>query len=337
MIKVSVIVPVYKVSLDFLRTCLDSLANQTMQECEFIIVSDGAPEAECLVCEEFSARDFRFNFFKRDHAGVSATRNYGMSQAQGEYITFVDADDTLLNNAMDDCYKKAKQWNSDILTFNHAKKTSQGALFNQEPWHTTSLKKITEKQRISILKEFIHLKSNSISRGICGKFYLREFINKNNISFNEKISMGEDLIFNFHSFSSTGNISYLCKTFYLYQYNPKSATNIFDSNFFYNRLAPILEIRKSFPNKYEKIINREILAIFFQSWPFCYMNQQNKKSLCYRVNKIKKIIYSDIFQSAISNTTTEDICHFVQFELFLFKHKITFPIWLHAVKAYIFK
>lgn len=52
--KVSIIVPIYKVPLEYLRACLDSLAAQTVQECEFVVVSDGAPEAECSVCEEYA-------------------------------------------------------------------------------------------------------------------------------------------------------------------------------------------------------------------------------------------------------------------------------------------
>lgn len=337
MIIVSVIVPVYKVPLEYLRECFNSLTAQTMQDCEFIVISDGAPEEECTVCKNYAEQDSRFKFFKREHAGVSAARNYGIEQAQGEYITFVDADDTLLNNAIEICYKNAKQWDSDILAFNYSTSSQQSLQTNQKAWQATSLKKITEKQRISILEEFIHLKSSSIPRSIWGKFYLKKFILNNKISFKETLSMGEDLVFNFHCFSATANISYLCETFYFYRNNPKSATNVFDPNFFYNRSAPILEIKKNFPNKYEKIIYREILAIFFQSWPFCYLNQQNKQSLCSRVKGIKKIIHSELFQSAVSKAATEDICSFVKFELFLFKNKITFPVWLHAIKACLFK
>ena len=56
MIKVSVIVPVYKVPLEYLRGCLESLAAQTLQECEFLIVSDGAPEAECSICDKYTTK-----------------------------------------------------------------------------------------------------------------------------------------------------------------------------------------------------------------------------------------------------------------------------------------
>ena len=114
--KVSVIVPVYKVPLEYLRECLGSLAAQTLQESEFIIVSDGAPKEECSICDEYATKDIRFKFFKREHAGVSTTRNYGIAQALGEYITFVDADDWIDKSTLQEIYTFVKKNNSDILT-----------------------------------------------------------------------------------------------------------------------------------------------------------------------------------------------------------------------------
>ena len=116
----SIIIPVYKVPLEYLRACFDSLVAQTMQESEFIIVSDGAPEAECSVCEEFTKKDSRFKFYKCNHAGVSAARNFGINQVQGEYITFVDSDDKITPNFCSSIYNKAYKWDSDILLFEQA-------------------------------------------------------------------------------------------------------------------------------------------------------------------------------------------------------------------------
>ena len=116
MIKISIIIPVYKVPSDYLRSCLDSLVAQSMQGCEFIVVSDGAAEAECTICEEYTQKDIRFKFFRREHNGVSAARNYGIEHARGEYITFVDADDWIDPETCDLIYKYAKE-NDSELTF----------------------------------------------------------------------------------------------------------------------------------------------------------------------------------------------------------------------------
>ena len=117
-VKISVIIPVFKVPQEYLRACLDSLAAQTLQETEFIIVSDGAPDAENHICEEYIQKDSRFKFFKKEHAGVSAARNYGVKLAQGEYISFVDGDDWIEPGILEDAYKTIGKKEVDIIFWN---------------------------------------------------------------------------------------------------------------------------------------------------------------------------------------------------------------------------
>ena len=126
-IKVSVIVPVYNV-LEYLRTCLDSLVAQTMCECEFIVVSDGASEAECSICEEYVAKDSRFKFFRRNHGGLAAVKNFGMTQAQGEYISFVDSDDWIAPDILKDAYELSRKTNSDVTFWNYSVVTPKGLI-----------------------------------------------------------------------------------------------------------------------------------------------------------------------------------------------------------------
>lgn len=337
MIKVSVIVPVYKVPLKYLRACLDSLTAQTLQECEFIVVSDGAPEAECAICEEYAQNDARFKFFIREHAGVSATRNYGIEQAQGEYITFVDADDVISNKAFDFWYKKAKEWNSDIIASNYAEISANNKLIKEHIWNSTSCAIIDNLQRETILKEFIHPKSNSISRGPWGKLYRQKFLLENTIKFCHHLQIGEDLVFNFDCFNKAPNISFYSEIHYHYREVSQSVTRAFNPNYFYDRFAPILEIHKTNPNKYEDLLGREVLEFFFGSWNHCYMNAQNAETLYIRVKKISQIINNIEFQYLLSKANTENMTILVKLENFLFKRKIIFPIWLHAIKAFLKK
>ena len=333
MIKVSVIIPVYRVPLDYLRTCFDSLVAQTMQECEFIVVSDGAPKAEYFACKEYEAKDSRFRVFMREHSGVSATRNYGTDQAQGEYITFVDCDDYLQGNALDICYKWAKKWNSDILATNYAEETMKKNVPSPRIWSSKPVPEINRTKRESILREFIRLKPNSISRGPWGKLYRRRYLLDNNLFFATHLTIGEDLVFNFFCFCKAPILSFLSETFYFYRNNTESVTKSFNRNFFYEHIKPILEIQKRSGNKFEDLLGREALDIFFQSWPYCYMNPQNTDSLFRRMKQIHQIINDSHFQDLLSKANADNMNLFVKFEFYMFKRKIVFPIWLHAFKA----
>lgn len=99
--KVSVIVPVYKVE-PYLRRCLDSIINQTYKNLEIILVDDGSPDNCPVICDEYAARDSRVKVIHQNNGGISAARNAGLDIATGDYIAFVDSDDTIAK----DMYRK---------------------------------------------------------------------------------------------------------------------------------------------------------------------------------------------------------------------------------------
>lgn len=89
---ISFIVPVYNAER-YLKACIESLLCQTEQDIELVLVDDGSTDKGKAVIASF--HDPRIRFFEQPHAGQSAARNYGLQQAQGEFIAFVDADDTI--------------------------------------------------------------------------------------------------------------------------------------------------------------------------------------------------------------------------------------------------
>lgn len=91
---VSIIVPVYNVER-YLRACLDSIAGLTAFQWEAILIDDGSTDGSGEICDEYAARDTRFRAIHQKNAGVSAARNAGLDEARGEWIWFVDSDDTI--------------------------------------------------------------------------------------------------------------------------------------------------------------------------------------------------------------------------------------------------
>ncbi len=117
--KISIIVPVYNVE-KYLRRCLNSLVNQTLQQIEIILINDGSTDNSLKILHEYAMRDNRITVLSQNNSGCSLTRNAGLNVAKGEYIWFVDADDWVEVNAAELTYKEAMKYNADIVCF-HAK------------------------------------------------------------------------------------------------------------------------------------------------------------------------------------------------------------------------
>lgn len=91
---VSIIVPVYNAE-QYLALCLSSILRQSYSILEVIVVDDGSTDASSSIVEAFCHIDSRVRLIRQNHSGQSVARNYGIEQAKGEYLMFVDADDTI--------------------------------------------------------------------------------------------------------------------------------------------------------------------------------------------------------------------------------------------------
>ena len=99
-VKVSIIVPVFNAE-QYLDKCLASILSQRMKSYEVILVDDGSSDSSPLICDRYSATDSRFRTIHKPNGGVSSARNTGLNLAKGEYIMFVDSDDALLPDALE--------------------------------------------------------------------------------------------------------------------------------------------------------------------------------------------------------------------------------------------
>ena len=115
---ISIIVPVYKVE-PYLRRCLDSLLNQNFRNYEVIVVDDGSPDGCGAICDEYAKKDSRFRVFHKENGGLSSARNYGMEQARGEYLMFVDSDDWVEPDFCRIPYYLAKKKGADLVMFDY--------------------------------------------------------------------------------------------------------------------------------------------------------------------------------------------------------------------------
>lgn len=114
MAKVSVIIPAYN-SEQFIAETLDSLVNQTLKDIEVIIVNDGSTDGTQEIVDAYCEKYDIFKSYIKENGGVSKARNYGLERATGEYVVFLDADDTYTEKSLEAFYETAKRTGADLV------------------------------------------------------------------------------------------------------------------------------------------------------------------------------------------------------------------------------
>lgn len=329
---ISVIVPIYKTPLNYFKECLDSLHNQTIRNAEFILVFDGENEELFSVCKAYKETDNRFSFFIRPHLGVSATRNYGIDQAKGDYITFVDADDSFYTRAsLEECFSTTCNNNSDIYIFDWV--SDNHTIHSVWPHNINYL---SQPEINYCLQQTIYASDPNFTGAPWAKFFRREFVTANEIKYKERCVIGQDRVFNYEAFSIAHGISYYQKTIYKYTANTESATQQFRPNYLSIILNYIEELHFLASKTYPYLIGDITIAMFYYSWDKCYMNSQNKQSLQSRISNLTEIVKSAKFQKLIKYVNTKKLPFLEKIETKLLQHKITFWIYIHAIKKQFF-
>lgn len=116
--KISVIVPVYNTE-KYVERCLDSIANQTWQDLEILIINDGSTDNSETVIKQWMENNYNkvdIKYWKKENGGLSDARNYGVNHATGEYLSFIDSDDYIGKNLYKSLEKYMEQ-NIDLIKF----------------------------------------------------------------------------------------------------------------------------------------------------------------------------------------------------------------------------
>lgn len=182
---VSIIIPVYN-SEKYLETCLQSVLAQTYRNIEILLIDDGSTDRSGVICDAYAAKDMRIHVFHNQNHGVSYSRNCGIKFSKGEFLLFIDSDDSINSIYVEDLMKCSRECDlviaqiSDAYEKNHKivdrvlPKTTKMRLFAQDYWNLTSC-----------------------TWGPWGRLYQRKIIMQAQIFFAEGMSWGEDRLFNF--------------------------------------------------------------------------------------------------------------------------------------------
>lgn len=114
---ISIIIPVYNVE-DYIIKCLESINAQSYKKFEAIIVNDGSPDNSEELIKKYIKDKANFKYYKKENGGLSDARNYGIKYVTGDYILFVDSDDTINKDLLYELNEQIKKTNDDIIKFN---------------------------------------------------------------------------------------------------------------------------------------------------------------------------------------------------------------------------
>ncbi len=227
--KVSVIVPVYNTE-KYLRRCLDSLVNQTLEDIEIIIIEDKSPDNSNKILDEYKEKykDKIKVFLNKTNKGIGYNRNFGIKKATGEYIAFVDSDDWVDETMYEKMYNKAIKDNLDLVLCNFHKMLEENENLNEiEPeFIITNFKNTSLKKHADLLLE--------VNLAPWNKLYKKELLIDNN--FPEDLKY-EDAIFVVKALARANKIGVIYEKLNYYLVRDKSETTVMDK-----RVYDILKI-----------------------------------------------------------------------------------------------
>lgn len=193
---------------------IDSILIQSFEDFELIIVDDGSTdETQEMLKKKYN--DKRIQIIFQENRGVSSARNLGISLAKGEYITFVDSDDYLLNGFFEDIFQMLSSVEVDVVVYGGYLMDGKNkypilTFFNDR---ASEYKQMKIKQGVDFLKDFCLLSGNSWG---CAKVYNTNFIKKHRLGFDVNISYGEDMLFCMESYLYASKVMASIEKFYVY-------------------------------------------------------------------------------------------------------------------------
>lgn len=335
---VTVIVPVYNVA-EYLEECLNSILNQTYKNWKCILINDGSKDNSGEICKKFAHMDNRFVAYDRTNQGVSASRNFGLSMVDTEYVMFVDSDDWVDENYLEYMLNKTNDGADIIMCHSifeypsksiNVNKVLPGEIeFNNDNRLDLVLSSINQGYANKILN-----KKLGFLNTVWGKLYRTSVIKSNGIFFNENVVINEDQLFNMLVFGNISKMKIYDKILYHYRIRNSSTVRKFNENYANNYSIFLYKLKKLIDETYNG--NENVLNSFYSMILTCIFNilknhffnseYRNKRV----VEDVKKFFEDPIYVNALNNINLEQIKNKeVFFVVYMLKLKMYIGIGLY--------
>lgn len=211
---ISVIVPVYN-GEKTIKDTLKSILAQTYKDIEVIAVNDGSTDNTRQVLEELAENDDRIKIINKENGGVSSARNAGLRAANGDYITFLDADDAIEPDMYKLLIDAMEKYSVDIAHCGY-KRIEDG----KEVFKSASNKVVEQTHDEALV---CAIEGKLFNGGVWNKLYKRNLLD--GVFFDESIKINEDLLVNYLAFKNADKSVYIDSAKYIYNMQSESATH----------------------------------------------------------------------------------------------------------------
>jgi glycosyltransferase involved in cell wall biosynthesis len=220
---ISIIVPVYNAE-KYLGACIESITSQTYKNLEIILIDDGSSDNSGKICDDYAEKDNRIRVIHKENGGVSKARNDGLKLVSGEYIGFVDSDDTISPKMFESLFKNLSENSADIAVCDY--------------------EMVYADRRVSVNPRGISMKfsaEESIKNVLLGKYFQGHLCNKlfkasvlKDIFFDEDIYVYEDMLVVIKALLKSKSVFFDSTPYYDYYMRDDSA---FHTSFTYKRYS----------------------------------------------------------------------------------------------------
>ncbi len=207
--KISIIVPIYNVE-KYIDKAMESIVNQTYKNLEIILINDESKDKSIKICEKYIKNDTRIKLVNQKNKGLSGARNTGLENATGEYIMFIDPDDTFELDACENLYKEIEKTNADYVIANYRNMDEDDTKWDKPAFDINKYKKMQVSIKEPTRCFYV------MNSGVWNKIFRKEFLDAIKVKFVEK-TPAEDAIFTTYCFIKAQKVYYTPEIVYNYR------------------------------------------------------------------------------------------------------------------------
>ncbi|WP_303841084.1 glycosyltransferase [Selenomonas ruminantium] len=205
---ISVIIPLYNAEC-YLRTCIDSLLRQSYVHIEILLIDDGSTDGSGSICDSYAIEDSRVKAFHIENGGAAHARNYGIKRASGEYLVFVDSDDFVEAQYVEQLYTAISEKNVDLAVCDY------NEIVDDDKYPQQIERSIVEKLNGKIADDYAIMDFRFLVSW--GGIYRLKVLLDNDVVFPEDMVTAEDQIFNDTYFNHIDRYAYVDECLYNYR------------------------------------------------------------------------------------------------------------------------